>query len=76
MNELSDTLYETTITTPTSSTLRGAITAGHEPLALCTGGRHDCHNYYNNYYNYHDSHYTLPTALPIARVSLRVEHII
>jgi len=78
MNKLSNTVYETKITTPTSSALLGAITDGYKQLTLCTGGRYDYHNYdnYDDYHDYHDSHYALPTALPIARVSLRVEHII
>ena len=68
MNELSDTIYETKITTDTASPLRGAIPNGYKPFALCSGGRYDCHYYYNyhNYHNYHDDCYTLPVALPIA----------
>ena len=72
MNEPSDTIYETKITTDTASPLRGAIPKGYKPFALCSGGRYDCHNYYHDYYNYHNYHnyhddcYTLPVALPIA----------
>lgn len=75
MNELSDTIYETKITTDTASPLRGAIPDGYEPLALCARGGYDGH-YYHDYYNYHDGCYTLPVALPIARVSLRVEQVV
>ena len=77
MNELSDTIYETKITTDTASPLRGAIPDGYEPLALCARGGYDGHYYHDYYnYNYHDCHYTLPVALPIARVSLRVEQVV
>ena len=79
MNELSDTIYETKITTDTASPLRGAIPDGYEPLALCARGGYDGHYYHDDYYNYHNYHngcYTLPVALPIARVSLRVEQVV